>query len=138
MAIKDLTGFITDELTLNVGDKTYVVQPPSREDGKIMMAINVVGMAAIFNTDAVNTGQPVQEVDPQYQEIADANAGRELGELSLGDAYQEIIADGWDGPTVDTLAAYAFYYWTMGEDAADQMLELRAGGGGPAPKGQTA
>lgn len=137
MAVKDLTSFITPNLDLKVGDKTYVVLPPSRDDGKIMTAINVVGVAAYSAVqgacEACGRSGEI-ETDPTMRALVEQNQGRDLGELSLGAAYDEMIADGIDSGTLETLELYAFYYWTLGERAADEILEVRDRERSPLPK----
>lgn len=126
MTSKNLTRFLTPDLSLKVGSKTYVVKPPSRESGKIMVAINVAGVAAFASvTEACPScgrSGPL-EMDESMRALVEANSQRDLGELSLGDTYQEMLADGIDGPTLEKLEMYAFYYWTLGEAAADQIFE---------------
>lgn len=139
MSVKDLTGFITPNLELKVGDKTYVVTPPSRDAGKIMMAINVVGVATFTEASGAcevcgRSGAP--EVDATMQRLVEENAGRDLGELSLGDAYSEMVSDGLDGGTLSTLELYAFYYWTLGEAMADEIIAARDSDRRGLPKGR--
>lgn len=136
---KDFTASITPNLRLKVGDKIYEVPPPSREDGQVMMAINVIGVAAFSamggTCEACGRSGDV-EVSPSVRALAEANEDRILGELSLGSAYAEMESD-LDGPLLEQLELYAFYYWVLGETAADQIMAEHLGRKARSlPKGQ--
>jgi hypothetical protein len=118
MAVKDFTKMLTPNLEITVGNNSYSIRPPSKEDGKVMMAINIVGVQA-FNTATAATEM---NVDPAIQLLVDANADRDLGELSLRNEYARMCEE-LDGPLVEKLELYAFYYWILGEHFADQWLE---------------
>lgn len=137
MPVKDLSAFITPDLVLKVGDKNYTIQPPSKDDGKIMTALNVAGLASFTAMSGACTAcgrSGDVEMDPTMRALVEANAGRDLGELSMGAAYDQMIADGVDGPTIEKLELYCFYYWVLGETAADQIFEQQ--GQAALPKGQ--
>lgn len=139
MAVKNLTKVLTPNLEIQVGDKTYSVPPPSKDDGKLMIAINAVGAGAVTSVGDVcptcgRTGEI--EVDPDLKALVEANAGRDLGEITLGAAYQEMIDDGLDGVAIEKLELYGLYYWTLGETAADNILEMTDEARTPAPKDQ--
>lgn len=124
MTVKDFTKLLTPNLELVVGDKTYSVEPPSKEDGKIMMALNVVGVqaftAAAGSCEVCGRGG-TPDLDPSIKALVDANAGRDLGELSLRNCYARMCEE-LDGPLLERLEYYAFYYWTLGEQFADEWL----------------
>lgn len=61
-------------------------------------------------------------MDPSMKALVDANNDRDLGELSLRNAYAQICED-QDAAMVERLELYAFYYWSIGEKFADQWLQ---------------
>lgn len=140
MTTKNLSAFITKDLILNLGEHTYRVKPPSRDTGKLLTAINVVGVTTMQTALAGTcptcgrSGDP--QIDPEIQELADSVQNKELGELSLGqDVFDQMIEDGLDATTIDTMSLYAMYFWLMGEAVADQILEQKAeGADGNGPK----
>lgn len=140
MTTKKLAAFITKDLILDLGEHTYRVKPPSRDTGKLLTAINVVGvstMQAALGGTCPTCGRPSEaEIDPEIQALADTAENKELGELSLGkDVLDQMIADGLDGATIDTMSLYAMYFWLMGEAVADAILEQKAeGADGEGPK----
>ena len=127
--MKDLSAFLTPDLVLKAGDKSYVVPPPSKDVGLKLAAINAVGVSAYLSMadqcpTCGRTGTPELPDDTRrsYEAIGDVD----LGELSLGPAYAQMIADGVPGPHIDTYAVYALYYWTLGEETADKIIQARA------------
>lgn len=140
MTTKNLSAFITKDLILELGDHTYRVKPPSRETGKVLTAINVVGVTTMQNAlggTCPTCGRASDpEIDPEIQALADSVQNKELGELSLGkDVFDQMIADGLDASTIETMELYAMYYWLMGEQVADAILEQKAeGADGEGPK----
>lgn len=136
MAVKQFS--VTPNLELKIGSKKYSVKPPSRDTGLVMQAINVAGVAAGMGMgDACPTcgrNDPV-EIDPKYKALVDEHKDSALGELALGAAYQKMLDDGLDDATLSRVEMYAFYYWTLGESAADEIME-QVEAGGSTPKGQ--
>lgn len=139
--LKDLSQYLTPNLELKVADKTYVVPPPSKDAGLKLAAVNAVGVAAFVSMQdqcptCGRSGSP--EIPESTQAIFDSLSDVDLGELSLGPAYQQMLADDVPGPHIDTLAMYALYYWTLGEETADQIMEAQAPAkGGSAPKARS-
>lgn len=122
MALKDLSQYLTPDLQLPHGGKVYTVKPPTKNVGLILAAINALGAAAWSGPDAVD------KVPQSMRDLAASVEDTDLGELSLGeDVYRQMNEDGVPGPHIDTYALYALYYWTMGEETADQLIALRAG-----------
>lgn len=122
MVSKDLTAYLAPDLELPYDGKTYVVRPPSVETGLKLSAIHAYATAGAAGAEAL------QQISPERREIAESLQDTDLGELSLGAAYQEMRADEVPGPHLDMFALYAMYYWVLGEDVADKIMELRAGG----------
>lgn len=122
MALKDLTEYLTPDLELPHGGKVYVVKPPTKDVGLKLAAINALAAASWAGSEAVD------KVPESMRAIADTVKDADLGELSLGaDVYEQMNADGVPGPHIDTYALYALYYWTMGEQSADELIAIRAG-----------
>lgn len=137
--MKDLTAFLTPNLSLKWRDRVFEVEPPSREDGLILAALNAVGMNAfIAAQDACTVCGRSGAVEPDEKTAAliETVKDKALGEISLGAAYQEMVDAGVSGPDLELFELYAFYYWTLGEKTADAIIESRAESraGEPAPK----
>lgn len=140
MAFKDLSAHLAPDLEIPLGGKVYRVSPPSKDVGLKLTAINAVGVALFHSMSAEcptcgRAGAP--EVPAATRELYDSLGSVDLGELSLGDAYLEMVEDGVPGPHVDTAALYALYFWTMGEAVADAIMDAQAEAKG-APKAVTA
>lgn len=126
---KDLTAFLTPNLELAWKGRVFVVPPPSKEDGIVLAALNSVGVGGYIASQSGN-GNP--EIPEKYQAAIEAASERDLAEISLGTAYQEMLDANVSGPDIDMFALYAHYYWTMGEEVADAILESSIKGGGKA------
>lgn len=127
--MKDLTAFLAPDLVLKVGERTYTVPPPSKAVGLTLAAVNAAGVAAYLSLQdqcptCGRAGAP-EGLPDSTREILEAASDTDLGELSLGPAYQQMIDDGVPGAHIDTLALYAMYYWTVGEETADAILEAQ-------------
>lgn len=133
MAIKDLTQYLTPGLELVWGERTFTVPPPTKDVGLKLAAVNSAGIQAyLAMADACpscgRAGAP-DGLPEATLALLEAVKDTDLGELSLGTAYGEMIEAGVPGPHIDQYALYALYYWVLGEEAADQVLEVRYGGG---------
>ena len=131
MAIKDLTKYLTPNLELPYNGKTYVVTPPDRETGLMLTAINVAGVAAFVraNTGGIcptcgHAGE--MDLDEKTKSLLAVANEKDLGELSLGAAYQEMIDDRVPAQDLELFELYAFYYWVLGEKMADEIIAARA------------
>lgn len=148
MALKDLTEFLTPDLQIPYGGKTYTIPPPSKDAGLKLGAINAMGVATYATSltecpTCGRSGKPElpEETQALIEEMARDN--KEVAALSLSQAvYDEMVADGVPGPHIDRFGVYALYYWTMGEATADAIFAAQKIGGGasgeaprpPAPK----
>ena len=121
MALKDLSEYLTPDLELPHGGKVYVVKPPTKDVGLKLAALSVVGISAFAGKDGLD------KVPAEQRGVVDALKDTDLGELSLGDAYRQMVEDEVPGPHIDMYAVYAMYYWTMGEQVADEWIKMRAG-----------
>lgn len=133
MAIKDLSAYLQPSLEIAWQDRVFVIHPPSKDVGLKLAAINAAGIATYLSiSDACPTcgraGAP-DELPQETQDIVAALRNVDLGELSLGKAYQEMIEEEVPGPHVDRFALYAMYYWVIGEESADALMDTVYGGG---------
>lgn len=138
--MKDLTAYLAPDLVLKVGDRTYRVPPPSKDVGIKLAAINAAGVAAFLALqDKCPTCGRVaapEDLSEDTRNLLESIKDTDVGELSLGaDTYRQMLDDGLPGPHVDTLALYALYYWTLGEETADQILDAQAREKEGGPKG---
>lgn len=141
--MKDLTAFLDPDLPLKLGVHTYTVRPPTLAVGLQLAAINAAGVAGYLATlgQCPSCGRAGNlDITPETQAVLDAVADTPLGVLSLGqDVYDQMIADAIPGKHVDQAALYALYYWVLGRDTADKIIEATAEaahgtGGAQAPK----
>ena len=132
MAVKDLADYLAPDLKLAYRGKVYTVAPPSKDDGLRLAAINAFGLNFSGDQEEARAA-----IGPRLSALWDAMAEEdaELGPISLGAAYDEMVADGMPGPHLDTYAQYALYYWVLGEATADAIMdswrEARDGAGDP-------
>jgi hypothetical protein len=140
--VKDLTAWLTPDLTLNLGGRTYTVRPPTVEMGLNLTALNVAGVAGYLAVQGAcptcGRTEPLEitdDINTRYEALKDTP----LGVLSLGqDVYEQMVTDALPEKHIDTAALYAMYYWTMGEKTADKILEsmnaAQSSGVGGTPK----
>ena len=120
--MKDLSAFAADTLDINLGRSRRIsIEPPSAADGAKLAALVTLG-AAVATNDVNDT------VTAMAQDMMKDLDQEGLHRLAVGDAYDVMIEQGWPGKDVETVCTYATYYWTFGEDTADQILESRERG----------
>lgn len=120
--MKDLSAFAADTLDINLGRGRKVsIDPPSAADGAKLAALVTLGAAVATND--VNDG--VNAIAQNLLKDLDTEG---LYRLAVGDAYDTMLEQAWPGKDVETVCTYATYYWTFGEDTADQILESREKG----------
>lgn len=123
-------AWLPKPLLLPYGGKTYVAPAPSKDVGIMLASILSVGSGPVA---AALTGRALDSENsgatPAQREIVAqlTREGAELADLTLGTAYAEMITDRVPGPDIDRMALYGLYYWTMGEEAADQIMALAFG-----------
>lgn len=125
--MKDLSAYAAPTLDINLGRGRKVsITPPSAEDGAKLGALVTLGAAVATNdiNDAVKG--MAKSLLEDYDDPSD------LARLALGDAYDYMIEQGWPGKDIETVQTYATYYWTFGEETADQILDSK----GKAPSGK--
>lgn len=136
---KDLSAHFAPSLELPWREHVFVVDPPSKEVGLKLAAINAVGVGAYLSSleqcpTCGRSGTP--ELPAETLELVESMGDVDVANLSLGEAtYAEMIEAGVPGPHIDTMAMYALYFWTLGKATADQIMEAQSGGGasGEAP-----
>ncbi|MEN1976997.1 DUF7426 family protein [Cellulomonas sp. P4] len=133
MALKDLTQYLTPDLQLPYGDRTYTVHPPSKDTGIKLAAINAVGVAAYAAAleecpTCGRKGSP--EIPADTLAVIESMKDVDVAALALGsDVHAQMVADGVPGPHIDQFGMYALYYWTLGEETADRIFDAQHGGG---------
>ncbi|MFD2839329.1 hypothetical protein ACFSYH_01925 [Populibacterium corticicola] len=114
MAFKDLKQYLVKDLEIPLGGKTYLVPPPTKENGLILASFIALGINAARGADSS------EEDIARVQENTDTN----LATISLGgEVHAQMLADGVPEAHIDQAAIYAMYYWTMGEESADAAFE---------------
>lgn len=130
--LKDLSAYLDPGLELPWGDRVFVVPPPSKDVGIKLAAINATGVHVYLETleqcpTCGQGGARGRELPEDTRAILASIGDTELGTLSLGPAYQEMVDAGVPAPHIDTFALYALYYWTLGEETADAILAAQHG-----------
>ncbi|MEV0553134.1 hypothetical protein AB0I27_06700 [Streptomyces sp. NPDC050597] len=118
MAFEALSDYLDDSLTLPVGGRTYRIEAPSAETGLRVQA--VMQAAAV----AAEGGQPDREVLDDAAEL-------DLFRAVLGDAYDQLLADGVNWPTLKHVARTALAWIMYDREAAETLWS--GGGKAPAP-----
>ena len=115
----DLRDFFDGSLRLPIGGVTYTVPPVSAVDGLWAQSLLDVTTKAQAGGDVTDAAGKLDDDDE-----------RNLYQRMLGSAYEKMIADGVDWPSIARAGQTAFVFLTMGEDAAVKFWE---GGSGNAP-----
>ncbi|MBN8883398.1 MAG: hypothetical protein J0H73_13920 [Salana multivorans] len=123
--------WLTPALLLPYGDTVYEAPPPSKEVGIQLAAVNALGIATYASVmEACPTcgrsGAP--DVPASTLATIESIGEAEIARLSLGPAYDAMIADDVPGPHIDQMGVYALYYWTLGEETADKIMAGMHGG----------
>lgn len=135
MSAVDFEQWVTPDLELTLGGRTYSVRPPTVEVAKKILAAAVRA--------EVNLGLVKGEVPPEVESVLKTI---EPGEHpALGEAYDQMVADGVPQPTIDRVAYYAVFFWARGRAYADSLAKIlwlpretaEEGPGGEAPKGSS-
>src|SRR5690625_2081119 len=120
--MKDITDFLDPDLVFSHHGKEYVVPPPSKDDGLLLAALSVAGASVMDEAMGRGDGQdPTNKLTPKQRKLVNAAKDRDLGEISLGPAYKQMVKDKLPGRHIDQYAIYAMYYWIMGEQVADAL-----------------
>lgn len=116
-------------LTLTLGERTYVVPPPSVGAMRQILAAAVRG--------EVRLGLVEGEIPDEVQQVLDS-IGTE--HPALGPVWDELAADGVPQAVADRMSYYAVFYWARGKAYADSLATILWGprvdeAGESAPKG---
>lgn len=133
MTRKDLSAYLTPALELtDESGRTWTVQPPSKDAGLKLAAINAVGtqVYALSLEVCPTCGKPgAPQIPADTLAIIDSIGSADVASLSLGrDVYDAMLAADVPGPHIDLFGLYALYYWTLGEQVADQIMSASHGG----------
>lgn len=130
--MKDLTNFLDPDLVFSHHGKTYTVPPPSKDDGLLLAALSIAGASVLDEAMGRGDGQdPTDNLTPKQKKLVNAAKDRDLGEISLGPAYKQMVKDKLPGRHIDQYAVYAMYYWVLGEQVADALMDARGEAAGP-------
>ncbi|MEN0021988.1 MAG: hypothetical protein AAGC61_01815 [Microbacterium sp.] len=127
----DFTSWAVPNLELTLGERIFVVRPPSVDDMGKLLACAVRG--------EVGLGIVNGPIPPEVQGVLDSIKGEHP---ALGATYHEMVAAEVPATTIDRMAYYAVFYWARGKDYADRIATLLwgretldlEGTGEPAPK----
>lgn len=118
--MKDLSAYAAPTLDINLGRGRKVsITPPSAEDGAALGALVTLG-AAVATNDVNDTVKAMAN-----KLLEDYNDPADLARLALGDAYDYMVEQKWPAKDIETVRTYATYYWTFGEETADQILSSK-------------
>ena len=116
--MRDLNDILDLTLRLPIGGKVSQVQPPPAAVGAHLMNRLALGIA-------VDAGIPVSDDERGAVEVTDDELP-DFARMCLGDAYDEMVADGLDSTRIEFAVTTAFYAWTVGKAFAEAHWE--AGG----------
>jgi hypothetical protein len=137
MTHTDFSDWVTPDLVLTLGGRTYTVHPPD-----VARSGQVVALAVQAEHDL---GLAAGPVPADMAATIDAIIGTPLGDVTLGvDVHRQMQDDGLDPATINRMAYYALLFWARGKQRADRIAVLMwtpkpeqgesADGGGAGPK----
>lgn len=109
----DFSSWAVPDLVLRLGERTFVVRPPSVDDMGKLLACAVRG--------EVNLGLIPGTIPAEVQAVLDTIKDEHP---ALGPAFHEMVAAGIDPITIDRMGYYAVFYWARGKDFADRLAIL--------------
>lgn len=113
MSAVDFEEWAAPDLVLTYGGRTYSVRPPSVEAAKQIIAAAVRGEVRL----GLVRGEIPDEVHTILDTIGDTHP-------ALGDAYEQMVADGVPKATIDRMAYYAVFFWARGKSYADKLATI--------------
>lgn len=125
MAKLDLAGYLEDDAlevpgvvsTRYPDGKTYRVPSPDARTGLRLEAMVNLGVKARLGQDVGKAAEALNVDDDEE---------RDLYQMVMGAAYDEMITDGVSWVRIQRLGKYLLLHFTMGEDAAQQALQRGA------------
>lgn len=119
MALKDLAAYLDDDsIDIPVDGTLYKVSSPDAKTGLFLSAMANLGVKA-------SSGGEISEDDLASLNLDDERE-RDFMRTVLGDTLDELVADGVSWVRIQRISRYAFLFFAVGEDAADQALESGA------------
>jgi hypothetical protein len=116
MALRDLQAFLDDDaLEVPIDGKVYRIASPNAETGLFLNGLASLG-------ERVATGGDVGPDDVARLQLND-DEEQDFIKLVLGDTLDELVADNVSWMKIQRLSRYAFFFFAMGPEAADRMLE---------------
>jgi hypothetical protein len=95
------------------GGCTYKVRPPTVEAAKQILAAAVAG--------EVRFGLVKGEIPAAVQSVLDTIGDKHPG---LGEAYDQMAADGHPAVVIDRVSVYSVFFWARGKAYADALAKL--------------
>lgn len=115
MALKDLSSFLDDDaIDVPIDGKTYRIESPDAKTGLFLSAMANLGVKA-------TAGGEIDEDDLASLDLDD-DKERDFMRTVLGDTLDELVADGVKWVKIQRVSRYAFLYFAIGEEAADEAL----------------
>lgn len=131
MALRDLSAFLDDDaLELPINGTTYVIPSPDARTGLWLTALADLGVAAA-------SGAELGEGDFDKLKLDD-DEERTFVVRVLGSGYDAMVAGGVSWVKIQRAARYAFLYFALSPEAADEALKSGSlAGEAPAPNRAT-
>lgn len=116
MALRDLSSFLDDDaLDIPVDGVTYHIPSPDAETGLWLQGLVNAGVS-------VANGVKLTDAAAARLHFDDAEE-RDLVDILLGPALEEMRAHGVSWVKIQRISQYALLYFTLGPDAADQAAQ---------------
>lgn len=113
MAVRDLAAYLDDDdLVVPVGGNTYRIPSPDAETGLYLAGLAQLGTKAYAGGDVTE-----DELDSLNLDDDDE---RDLMQKVLGSAYDEMRADNVSWVRLQRISRYAFLYFAVSPEAADE------------------
>lgn len=127
MALKDLSSFLDDDaIDVPVDGKTYRIESPDAKTGLLLSSMVNLGVKA-------SSGGEISDADLASLDLDD-DRERDFMRMVLGDTLDELVENGVSWVKIQRISRYAFLYFAVGEEAADEALKSGAlSGEAPAP-----
>lgn len=111
----DFSAWAVPPLPLKLGERTYVVRPPSVGDMGKLLACAVRA--------EVNLGLVKGPISADIQAVLDTIKPTDRPALGV-EVYDQMVADGQHPVAIDRMAYYAVLYWARGKTYADAVATL--------------
>ena len=119
MALKDLSSYLDDDaISFPLDGKTYRIESPDAKTGLLLSSMVNLGVKA-------STGGEIDDADLASLDL-DGAKERDFMRMVLGDTLDELVADEVSWVKIQRISRYAFLYFAVGEDTADEALKSGA------------